>query len=59
MLDEAFIVFFMYHILCFTEFVPEESTKNIMGYSAMACMLLHLVCFYCVLAYFTTKRFKK
>ena len=56
LLDEVYIIFFMYHILCLTEFVPDENTRNGIGYSAISFVLLHLVCSYCVIIYFTVKR---
>ena len=52
---ESYIIFFMYHILCFTDFVPEEGIKNYVGYSAITCLLLHCLCFYVGLLYFTIR----
>ena len=54
--DEGFIIFFMYHIFCFTDFVPEQATKNIVGYSAITCMLAHMLYFYILLAYFYVRK---
>ena len=54
--DEMFILFFMYHIFCFTEFVPDVNTQYYIGYSAISLMLLHLLIFYVVLAYTTLKK---
>ena len=49
--DEGYIIFFMYHIICLTEFVPDENTRNGIGYSAVTIVLLHLFVFYTVLTY--------
>ena len=57
--DEVFIMFYMYHIFCFTEFVPDEATQNGVGYSAITCMLLQMLCFYVVHAFLSTKRLTK
>ena len=49
LLDEVYIIFFMYHMLGLTEFVPEESTRSGIGYSAITCVMLHFLCTYIVL----------
>ena len=54
--DEVFTLFYMYHLLCFTDFVPEQSTQNIIGYSAITTMFSHMLYFYIVLSYFFIKR---
>lgn len=53
--DEAFILFFMYHIFCFTDFVPNLSTRRFLGYSAISWMLFYMLSLYSFLVYSTIK----
>ena len=52
---ESYIVFFVYHILCFTDFVIDTTTKNYVGYSAITCLALHILYFYIAVLYFAVK----
>ena len=49
--NEVYIIFFMYQIFCLTEFVPDESTRTGVGYSAITFVLLHLLYNYIMLTY--------
>ena len=45
-LHELVIIVIMYHIFCFTDFVPNMQARHMLGYSVMVCILTHLLVFY-------------
>ncbi len=58
-LEECAIMVTMYHIFCFTEFVPEPIVKHYIGYSLVACTLLHLAVYLSVKFSFWLKSKKR
>ena len=44
-LEETVILVIMYHIFCFTDWMPDLQVKHALGYSVTVCVLLHLFTF--------------
>ena len=44
-MEESSIIVIMYHMFCFTDWMPDLITKHHIGYSAIACILAHLFFF--------------
>lgn len=44
--NEAVILLIMYHMFCFTEFVPDPQVRYMIGYSVVAIAVVHLLVFY-------------
>ena len=42
LLNEVLTMFIMYHIFCFTDYVPEEEMRYRLGYSCLAFNFVHL-----------------
>ena len=40
--NEVLTMLIMYHIFCFTDFVPEEKTRYYIGYTCLAANIAHL-----------------
>ena len=55
-LQEIVIICIMYHVLCFTDFVPDPALRNLVGYSLISCTLLHLFVYFGLELYFFVKR---
>ena len=51
-LEECAIMITMYHIFCFTEFVPDPNVKHYIGYSLIASVLLHILVYLSVTFFF-------
>ena len=58
-LEEVVIMVTMYHIFCFTDFIPDAVTKHYIGYSLIVCMLGHLLTYLLCLAYLKCKEWKR
>ena len=43
--EESAIILVMYHVFCFTDWLPDEEVRHKLGYSVIACILLHLFVF--------------
>ena len=43
--SEVAIIFLMYHVFCFTDFVPEVETRFLVGYSISGFVILYLAVF--------------
>ena len=52
---EIVILLIMYHMFCFTEFVPDPEVRNLIGYSVVLITFLHLIAFYTLVIYFAVK----
>lgn len=52
---EVVILLIMYHMFCFTEFVPDPEVRNLIGYSVVTITFLHLFAFYALRIYFAIK----
>ena len=48
---EIVIILIMYHMFCFTEFVPDPEVRHIIGYSVVFITFLHLMVFYTMAIY--------
>ena len=55
-LEECAIMITMYHIFCFTEFVPDPIVKHYIGYSLVACILLHMIVYLSVSLFFWMRK---
>ena len=53
--QELLILFILYHVLCFTNFVLDEQMRHYIGYSVIVCSLLHIAIFYIVQTYLLIK----
>ena len=41
--NEAFIAISNYHLMCFADFILDEPTRNIMGWSMVSCVGFNLI----------------
>ena len=41
--NEVKLIFIMYHIICFTRYIPDPETQFTIGYSCMAFLMLGLL----------------
>ena len=53
--EECAIMISMYHLFCFTEFIPDPLVKHYIGYSLIVCMILHLLTFLSGILVLSTK----
>ena len=42
MMNECFIAILLYHIICFADFIKEDETRNIVGYSMIVVLMLNI-----------------
>ena len=54
--EECAIMISMYHLFCFTEYIPDPLVKHYVGYSLIVCIILHLLIFLLGISIFSTKR---
>ena len=52
-LEEATIIVIMYHIFCFTDWLPNLEVRHNLGYSVISCIMIHLFVF--LIVTFATK----
>ena len=41
--NESFIMLIMYHMICFTDVIPHQETRDYIGKSCMICISLHII----------------